>query len=99
MNSNNSNKKANRRNFIGTLAAGAVVGLTSITPSMNVLATDNTGLLTSPPYADPEEMFKGINGKHRIVFDSPHPHEIYPFAWPRVFLLTNEATGTKEKDN
>jgi intracellular sulfur oxidation DsrE/DsrF family protein len=44
-------------------------------------------------------MFKKITGKHRIVFDSPHPHEIFPFAWPRVFLLTNEATGTKEKDN
>ena len=43
-------------------------------------------------------MFKKINGKHRIVFDSPHPHEIYPFAWPRVFLLTNEATGTANKD-
>ena len=28
----------------------------------------------------------------------PHPHEIYPFAWPRVFLLTNEATGTANKD-
>ncbi|HEX6168103.1 MAG TPA: hypothetical protein VFZ33_00320, partial [Chitinophagaceae bacterium] len=49
-------------------------------------------------YGDPEEMFKKINGKHRVVFDSPHPHEIYPFAWPRVFLLTNEATGTANKD-
>ncbi|HET9433689.1 MAG TPA: hypothetical protein VFO37_08030, partial [Chitinophagaceae bacterium] len=42
--------------------------------------------------------FKKITGKHRIVFDSPHPHEIYPFAWPRVFLLTNEATGSPNKD-
>ncbi|HET6767780.1 MAG TPA: hypothetical protein VFH08_10290, partial [Chitinophagaceae bacterium] len=25
-------------------------------------------------------------------------HEIYPFAWPRVFLLTNEATGSPNKD-
>jgi intracellular sulfur oxidation DsrE/DsrF family protein len=98
MNSNNSNKTANRRNFLGTLAAGAVVGLTSIAPSVNVLAADHTGSPSTPPYEDPDEFFKRVSGKHRIVFDSPHPHEIYPFAWPRVFLLTNEATGSKDKD-
>jgi intracellular sulfur oxidation DsrE/DsrF family protein len=97
MDSNDFKKKANRRNFIGTLAAGAAVGLTSIAPSINSFAA-NEPYISSPPYEDPEEMFKRINGKHRIVFDSPHPHEIFPFAWPRVFLLTNEATGTKDKD-
>ena len=47
---------------------------------------------------DPDEWFKQIKGKHRIVFDVPHPNEIFPFAWPRIFLATNAATGTAEKD-
>ena len=98
MDSNDFKTKANRRNFIGTLAAGAAVGLTSIAPSIKTFAADEPSI-SSPPYEDPEEMFKRINGKHKIVFDSTQPHEIFPFAWPRVFLLTNEATGTKEKDN
>ena len=97
MKSNESKLTANRRKFLGTLATGAAVGLTSMVPSINTFAAGDTNF-SSPPYDDPEEMFKKINGKHRIVFDSTQPHEIYPFAWPRVFLLTNEATGTKEKD-
>jgi hypothetical protein len=34
-----------------------------------------------------------------VVFDATQPHGVFPFAWPRVFLLTNAATGTPEKDN
>ncbi|TMI65864.1 MAG: twin-arginine translocation signal domain-containing protein [Bacteroidetes bacterium] len=88
---------ANRRNFLGTLAAGAAAGIASIAPSIESFAADEPSI-SSPPFDDPEEMFKKISGKHRIVFDSPHPHEIYPFAWPRVFLLTNEATNSGGKD-
>lgn len=97
MNTNETNESTNRRNFLGTLASGAAaIGLTSIAPTINAIAGDAPN---SPRvFGDPEEMFKKIIGKHRIVFDSPHPHEIYPFAWPRVFLLTNEATGTMSKD-
>jgi intracellular sulfur oxidation DsrE/DsrF family protein len=97
MNTNETNENTNRRNFLGTLATGAAaIGLTSIAPTIQAIAGETPN---SPKvFGDPEEMFKKINGKHRIVFDSPHPHEIYPFAWPRVFLLTNEATGTKDKD-
>ncbi|HEY8687660.1 MAG TPA: hypothetical protein VIM07_00380, partial [Chitinophagaceae bacterium] len=36
--------------------------------------------------------------KHRVVFDATRPHDMVPFAWPRVFLMTNQATGTEEKD-
>ena len=97
MDTNDFKTTANRRNFLGTLAAGAAAGIASIAPSIETFAADEPSI-SSPPYDDPEEMFKKINGKHRIVFDSTQPHEIYPFAWPRVFLLTNEATGTKEKD-
>ncbi len=91
------NESTNRRGFLGSLATGAAaVGITAIAPTLNAFGNEQTSPFKASE--DPEEMFKKINGKHRIVFDSPHPHEIFPFAWPRVFLLTNEATGTKEKD-
>jgi len=48
--------------------------------------------------ADPDAWFNQVKGKHRMVFDVTQPHEIFPFAWPRVFTLTNAATGTPEKD-
>jgi len=97
MNTNETNGGTNRRNFLGKIATGAAaIGLTSITPSMTAFAGE--AKFDHKVYGDPEEMFKKINGKHRVVFDSPHPHEIFPFAWPRVFLLTNEATGTMNKD-
>lgn len=94
---NETNEGTNRRNFLGTLATGAAaIGLTTIAPTLNSFAGETKFVPSSD--GDPEEMFKKITGKHRIVFDSPHPHEIFPFAWPRVFLMTNEATGTKSTD-
>jgi hypothetical protein len=96
MNSNESRSSASRRNFLGTIAAGAAAGITSIATPITSFANENFDM--DGKFEDPEEMFKKINGKHRVVFDSPHPHEIYPFLWPRVFLLTNEATGTQDKD-
>jgi hypothetical protein len=97
MDTNEFKTTANRRNFLGTLAAGAAAGIASIAPSIPAFAADEPSI-SSPAFDDPEEIFKKISGKHRIVFDSPHPHEIFPFAWPRVFLLTNEATGSKSND-
>lgn len=97
MNTSETKEGTNRRNFLGTIASGAAaIGLTSLASPITAMAVDSPKFPST--YGDPEEMFKKINGKHRIVFDSPHPHEIFPFAWPRVFLLTNEATGSKDKD-
>jgi hypothetical protein len=97
MNTNETKEGSNRRNFIGKLTAGAAaIGLTTIAPSINAFAGETKSV--PAVFGDPEEMFKKITGKHRIVFDSPHPNEIFPFAWPRVFLLTNEATGSKSND-
>jgi intracellular sulfur oxidation DsrE/DsrF family protein len=91
------NEPTNRRGFLGSLATGAAaVGMTTLAPTLKTWANEPS--LAYEVFDDPEEMFKKINGKHRIVFDSPHPHEIYPFAWPRVFLMTNEVTGTKDKE-
>ena len=84
-----------RRQFLGTIAGGvAAIGLSSIISPLSVQA-ENT-FLHDP--GDPEKWFEQIKGKHRIVFDVPQPNEIFPFAWPRIFLVTNAATGTPEKD-
>jgi hypothetical protein len=32
------------------------------------------------------------------VFDATRPHEVFPFAWPKVFLMTNEQAGTPAND-
>lgn len=89
-------KKTNsdRRKFLGNIAgSAAALGLLSIPSSIKAAPS------LFQQANDTEEWFKKIKGKHRVVFDVTQPHEIYPFAWPRVFLLTNQATGTPEKDN
>jgi len=87
-----------RREFLGAMAAGAAaIGLAAFPGAVNagsflndpVLATDET---------NPDEWFSRIKGKHRTVFDATQQHENFPFAWPKVLLLTNEATGTGAKD-
>ena len=94
MQSNNSNAES-RRDFLGKIAAGAAaLGTVSLAPFQ---AQAIPGL-ADHEYADSEEWFNKIKGKHRIVFDATQPHELMPFAWPKVFLLTNAATGTAEKD-
>lgn len=85
---------SNRRKFLGNLAgSAAAIGVLSIPSSIKAAPS------VFEPSDDAEEIFKKIKGKHRVVFDATRPHEIFPFAWPRVFLLTNEATGTPAKDN
>ena len=90
------NNGTDRRKFLGTLTAGAaamsLAGL--FTPFQQLHAGTGAGA----PYADADEWFNKIKGKHRIIFDVTRPHEVMPFAWPRVFLLTNEATGTVSGD-
>ena len=96
------NAPTHRRGFLGTLAAGAAaIGLATIASPIRAAAepaTTGTGTTFNDP-ADPDAWFSQIKGKHRLVLDVPRPHEILPFAWPKVFLMTNAATGTPEKDN
>lgn len=90
----NTKKQSPRRKFLGNIAAGAAaLGLLSIPSSIKAAPS----LFKETDDAD--AWFKQIKGKHRVVFDATRPHEIMPFAWPRVFLMTNQATGTPEKDN
>jgi hypothetical protein len=86
-----------RRKFIGSLATGAVaMGFAGLAaPLQSMAAPEPTAL----PTDDPDEWFKKIKGKHRIVFDATGPNGVFPFAWPRVFLMTNMLTGTPEKDS
>jgi len=85
---------SNRRAFLGTLTAGAAsMGMAGLlTPFQQLQA--NTPLASN----DADEWFNKIKGKHRIVFDVTKPNDLMPFAWPRVFLLTNQATGTAAAD-
>jgi len=91
------NAHSPRRGFLGLLATGAAaIGLATIASPLRLAATP--GLTTTDP-ADPDAWFNQVKGKHRLVLDVPRPHEIFPFAWSKVFLMTNAATGTPEKNN
>ena len=97
MANNDLKSTTDRRRFLGSLATGAAaVGLATLTPSLNLHAEE-----LSTPFKtmdNPDKWFDQIKGKHRIVYDATQPHDIFPFAWPRVFLITNEKTGTPAKD-
>ena len=88
--------KTHRRDFLTNVAAGAAaLGLGSIA-SLSAQAGEQR---IDNVYADADEWFSKLKDrKHKIVFDVPDPNGIFPFAWPRVFLLTNEKTGTASKD-
>jgi intracellular sulfur oxidation DsrE/DsrF family protein len=96
MENNDFTHTSGRRDFLGTVATGA--------------AAMSLGALFAPFTAGAEKNFKKqaedadawfakIKGKHRMIFDVTAPHEMFPFAWPKVFLLTNAATGTPEKES
>ncbi|MDB5119616.1 MAG: hypothetical protein JWN56_834 [Sphingobacteriales bacterium] len=96
MKNNQLKLQPNRRAFISTLAASAAsIGLASLAP-LQTEALELSDVNKEPKSAD--EWFDTMKGKHRIVFDVPEPNEIMPFAWPRVFLMTNQKTGSSEKD-
>lgn len=85
-----------RRGFIGTVSAGAAaLGLTMFAASQ-ADAKPMKDVASAAGGAD--AWFNRIQGKHRIVYDSTVPNGMMPFAWPRVFLMSNEATGTPAKD-
>jgi intracellular sulfur oxidation DsrE/DsrF family protein len=97
MEDTNHNQATGRRGFLGTIAAGAAaMGIASLASPLQAAAG------VSAPFGSAEDAdawFGRIKGKHRIIFDVTRPHEMMPFAWPKVFMLTNAATGTPEKDN
>jgi intracellular sulfur oxidation DsrE/DsrF family protein len=90
--------QTSRRRFLGSIASGAAaVGLTGLTGTFQGLHASPVSSGTNPK--DPEQIFQNLKGKHRIVYDVPEAVGMFPFVWSRLFLLTNMATGTPEKDN
>jgi intracellular sulfur oxidation DsrE/DsrF family protein len=84
-----------RRNFLKQVATGAAVLSTGIFAAP--LAA-SAAMIPSVGASDAEEWFNKIKGKHRMVFDVTQPHEIMPFAWPKVYVMTNTATGSAAGD-
>jgi hypothetical protein len=85
-----------RRDFLGTLVAGATVGIAGL-----ALSTEAALASQLPPMPDTsgfEAWLKKIKGKHKQVFDAPMPHGGLPLAWSRVFLMTNKSTGVADDD-
>ncbi|MES2431971.1 MAG: twin-arginine translocation signal domain-containing protein [Bacteroidota bacterium] len=98
MKKHNADLPAQRRDFLGKIAAGiAALSFTSFVSPFKANAELNP-LTDDDLPEDPDAWFNKIKGKHRIVFDVTEPYEVYPFAWPRVFLKTNAATGSPSKD-
>jgi hypothetical protein len=84
-----------RREFLGTMAAGAAtMGMLAFPSSLRAAPS-----LLNEPGSDLEEWFNELKGKHKMVFDAPHPNGLFPFAWPKVFLMTNEMTGTPSSES
>lgn len=93
------NLKQPRRDFLGTLAAGAAaMGMATIVSPLSAAAEKFDAHGSSNP-DDADAWFSKLDGaKHKIMFDVTKPHEVLPFAWPRVYMMTNAATGAAEKD-
>jgi intracellular sulfur oxidation DsrE/DsrF family protein len=99
MATNDFKSTTDRRRFLASLASGAAAISLATIPSVNLHAENN---FISADDDDPELLFRNLKGKHRAIFDVTEPNQenpMMPFAWARVFLLTNEATGTPTKQN
>ncbi|CAN5771531.1 hypothetical protein BH11BAC4_BH11BAC4_24550 [soil metagenome] len=90
------NDASPRRKFLQTIATGtAALGIASVISPFQQL---QAGSLNNSADPGPDEWFNKVKGKHKMVFDVTEPKGLFPFAWPKVFLMTNAATGTPEKD-
>ncbi|MFO7258757.1 MAG: hypothetical protein DIU61_013730 [Bacteroidota bacterium] len=88
--------KTPRREFIGSLATGAVtLGIAALGAPIGLHARANS---TSDVGDADAWLDKVKDKKHRVVFDVTKPHGVFPFAWPFVYLNTNEATGSPASD-
>ena len=96
------NERSPRRNFLGLLTGGtAFLGLAALGAPLRLAARSNDdghGAPTGGQKSEADLWFDKIKGTHRVVYDATQPHEVMPFAWPKVFLLTNEQTGSPATD-
>jgi intracellular sulfur oxidation DsrE/DsrF family protein len=84
-----------RRGFLEKLAAGTTaLGLAALAAPFHLDASP----LSAGDVSEADAWFSKVKGKHKMIFDATQPHEIMPFAWPKIFMLTNAATGTPESE-
>jgi intracellular sulfur oxidation DsrE/DsrF family protein len=88
----------NRRGFLGGIAgSAAALGVASLGVPMKLWAEAASKSL--PQNDGPfEAWLSKIKGKHKQVFDAPELNGGMPFAWPRVFYMTNKQVGVPESD-
>jgi len=94
-------QSTHRRGFIGAIATGAAaLGLATLASPFKLQAQQKPEKEKAPaqPMNPADAWFAKLKGKHRVIFDATRTHEIMPFVWPKVFLLTNAATGSPESD-
>jgi len=83
-----------RRTFLKQFATGAaVLGTGMLAGPLQAAASLSPG-----DVSEADEWFNKVKGKHRMMFDVTEPRGVFPFAWPKVFLMTNAVTGTPEND-
>lgn len=84
-----------RRQFLGTLAAGAAGGsLAAFVSPLHAAIPPNPKLVDE---AD-EWLKANIKGDQRIVFDGPEPHDAYPIIWTWAYYLTNNQTEVEDSN-
>lgn len=99
MRKRNSNPVGQRRDFLKKVATGAAaLSLTMLAPPLSLKAEAFD--FNEPGPGDADVWFNQLDkkGKHRIVYDATKPNGTFPFAWPKIFQLTNAATGTPENE-
>lgn len=85
-----------RRGFLGTLAATTALGIAGLVSPRRLAAEPKNQLPEANPAFD--AWLNQIKGKHKQVFDSPNGAMGMPFAWARVFQITNEQVGVPKED-
>src|SRR3954471_9076959 len=101
---NSETEQTQRRSFLKMIAGGAAaLGLTSLVAPLTAVAQQKPMAVKAMPNAtkatnDADAWFNKVKGSHRAVYDCTRPHEIMPFVWPKVFILTNAATGSPASD-
>jgi hypothetical protein len=95
-------QRSPRRTFLGMLTGGAaLLGLSALGAPVRVNGNDRPKTVPPPVPGgahEADQWMSKIKGTHRVVYDATQPHAVFPFAWPKVFLMTNEQTGTPAND-
>ncbi len=86
-----------RRGFLGRVAmTAAALGLSGSVPA--ALAGEQSRAASTGIDPQLDAWFGKIKGKHRQVFDAPEPNGGVVGIWPRVYMLTMNATYPGEPD-